>query len=63
MSQRKYTYIKTLEPEIVEMKESGKTKREIAEHFGLTIEQVSIFYADSILRDNAVNVKKRKFIR
>ena len=32
MSQRKYTHIKVLEPEIVEMKESGKTKREIAEH-------------------------------
>lgn len=40
MSQRKYTHIKVLEPEIVEMKESGKTKREIAEHFGLTTEQV-----------------------
>lgn len=40
MSQRKYTHIKVLEPEIVEMKDSGKTKHEIAEHFGLTIEQV-----------------------
>ena len=40
MSQRKYTHIKILESEIVKMKESGKTKREIAEHFGLTIEQV-----------------------
>lgn len=40
MSQRKYTHIKILEPEIVEMKETGKTKREIAEHFGLTTEQV-----------------------
>ena len=40
MSQRKYTHIKILEPEIVEMKESGKTKREIAEYFGLTTEQV-----------------------
>ena len=40
MSQRKYTHIKILESEIVKMNESGKTKREIAEHFGLTIEQV-----------------------
>ena len=40
MSHRKYTHVKVLEPEIVEMKESGKTKREIAEHFGLTTEQV-----------------------
>ena len=29
-----------MEPEIVEMRESGKTKREIAEHFGMTTEQV-----------------------
>ena len=40
MSQRKYTHIKVLEPKIIEMKESGKTKREIAEYFGLTTEQV-----------------------
>ena len=40
MSQRKYTHIKVLEPEIIEMKEAGKTKREIAEHFGLTTEQI-----------------------
>ena len=40
MSHRKYTHIKVLEHEIVEMKETGKTKREIAEHFGLTTEQV-----------------------
>ena len=40
MSKRKYTHIKLLESEILEMKVSGKTKREIAEHFGLTIEQV-----------------------
>ena len=40
MSKRKYAHVKLLEPEILEMRESGKTKREIAEHFGLTIEQV-----------------------
>ena len=39
MSQRKYTHVKGLEPEIVEMRESGKTKREMAEHFGLITEQ------------------------
>lgn len=43
MLQRKYTHVKGLEPEIIEMKESGKTKREIAEHFGLTTEQVKNF--------------------
>ena len=40
MSKRNYTHVKILEPEVVEMRESGKTKREIAEHFGMTTEQV-----------------------
>ena len=40
MSKRKYTHVKVLEPEILKMRETGKSKREIAEHFGLTIEQV-----------------------
>ena len=40
MSKKNYTHIKFLEPEILAMKESGKTNREIAERYGLTIEQV-----------------------
>ena len=40
MSQRKYTHIKVLEPEIVKMREAGMCKRAIAEHFGLDTEQV-----------------------
>ena len=40
MTKRNYTHIKILEPEILAMKEAGKTKREIAEHYGLKIEQV-----------------------
>ena len=40
MSKRKYTHIQIREPEIVRMKESEKSKREIAEHFGLTKKQV-----------------------
>lgn len=31
---REYTHVKLFETEILEMKESGKTHREIAEHFG-----------------------------
>jgi hypothetical protein len=31
---REYTHIKVLEKEILAMRESGKTNREIAEHFG-----------------------------
>ena len=40
MSKKNYTHIKFLESEILAMKESGKTKREIAEHYGLKMEQV-----------------------
>jgi len=40
MSKKNYTHIKFLEPEILAMKELGKTKREIAEHYGLKMEQV-----------------------
>ena len=40
MSKRNYTHIKILEPEILAMKSLGKTKREIAEHYGLKTEQV-----------------------
>ena len=40
MSQRKYTHLKNLESEIIKMREEGMCKREIAEHFNLTTEQV-----------------------
>ena len=40
MSNGNYTHIKFLEPEILAMKASGKTKREIAEHYGLKTEQI-----------------------
>ena len=43
MEKRKYTKIQVLEPEIVAMQESGKTHREIAEHFGLERDQVKQF--------------------
>lgn len=38
MSLRKYTHIKVLEPEIVKMRKTGKTMREIAEYFSLKTE-------------------------
>ena len=37
---RKYTHIKGIEPEVFEMKRSGYTNREIAEHFGPTKNQI-----------------------
>ena len=40
MEKRKYTKIQVLEAEIVSMHESGKTYREIAEHYGLERSQV-----------------------
>ena len=35
MSRQKYTHVQGLLPEIRAMESAGKTKREIAEHFGL----------------------------
>ena len=35
MSRQKYTHVQALLPEIRAMEAAGKTKREIAEHFGL----------------------------
>lgn len=40
MSKRKYTKIKEIEPEIMAMREAGKTLREIAMHFGLEKKQL-----------------------
>ena len=40
MPQGRYTHLKVLEPEIIKMREEGLSKREIAEHFSLTKEQV-----------------------
>lgn len=40
MGKRKYTKLKGIESEILEMKAKGKTNREIAEHFELEKEQI-----------------------
>ena len=40
MEKRKYTKIELLEPEIIAMRTAGKTRREIAERFGLTLKQI-----------------------
>ena len=41
MSKRNYTHIKMIEPEIIAMREAGKTRREIAEHFRLEKRQIA----------------------
>ena len=40
MEKRKYTHVEEYEPVIPQMREEGKTRREIAEHLGLTKRQV-----------------------
>ena len=40
MKKRKWTDIKALEPEIVAMRKAGKTRREIADHLGLSKKQI-----------------------
>lgn len=40
MSKRKWTNIKAIEPEIIAMRQAGKTRQEIADHFGLEKEQI-----------------------
>ena len=44
---RNYAHIKALEPQINEMRKSGKCRREIAEHFGLSIKQIENFVTRS----------------
>lgn len=40
MGKRKYTKLGPIEAEIIAMREAGKTRREIAEHFGLEVKQI-----------------------
>ena len=40
MGKRKYAHVEEYEPAILQMREEGKTRREIAEHLGLTMKQV-----------------------
>lgn len=40
MKKRKWTNMKVIEAEIVEMRKAGRTRQEIAEHFGLSKKQI-----------------------
>lgn len=44
MPKRTYTHMAQYEAEIFEMRQAGRTRREIAEHFGLSKEQVKGIY-------------------
>ena len=53
MSKRNYTHIKLIESEIISMREAGKSRREIAEQFGLEKDQIKWWV-------NRYNRKKKK---
>ncbi len=53
MGKRKYAHVKELEPAILQMRKEGKTRREIAEHLGLTMKRVKSWI-------NRYNRKQRK---
>ena len=40
MTKRRYTRMQEIEPEIIAMREAGKTRQEIADHFGLEKQQI-----------------------
>ncbi len=40
MSKRKYTHIKELEPILLQMREEGSSRREIANQLGLSLRQI-----------------------
>ena len=56
MGKRKYAHVKELEPAILQMRKEGKTRREIAEHLGLTMKRVKSWI-------NRYNRKQRKRYR
>ena len=45
MSKRKYTHIKTMELQIISMREAGMTRQEIADELGLEKEQIKNWIA------------------
>ena len=45
MSKRKYTHIKTMELQIISMREAGLTRQEIADELGLEKEQIKNWIA------------------
>ena len=51
---RNYRHIQEYEKEILELRENGYTRREIAEKYGMSIEQIKSFI-------NRYNKKQRKF--
>ena len=58
MKKRKWTNMKVIEAEIVEMRKAGKTRQEIAEHFGLSKKQI----VDWVTRYNKEQAKLSKGI-
>ena len=59
---RKYTHLKQYEEEILRMKDNGCTRRQIAEKFGITAEQVHSFTKqhNKKLRNTEANILPEK---
>lgn len=58
MKKRTWTNMKIIEAEIVEMRKAGKTRQEIADHFGLSKKQI----ASWVTRYNKAQAKLAKGI-
>ena len=58
MKKRKWTNMKVIEAGMVEMRKAGKTRQEIAEHFGLSKKQI----VDWVTRYNKEQAKLSKGI-
>lgn len=56
---RQYTHIKILEPEIIKMREAGKTRQEIADAMGLSKEQIKN-WVRRYNRESEVTIPKKR---
>ena len=59
MSKRKYTHIKTMEPQIVAMREAGMTRQEIADALGLEKAQIKN-WVQRYNRGSAIYLRERE---
>lgn len=56
---RQYTHIKILEPEIIAMREQGKTRQEIADALGLTKVQIKA-WVRRYNRESEISIPKKR---
>ena len=63
MSKRKWTNIKVIGAEINAMRESGKTRQEIADHFGLNKIQIKKQFLDEIEESNKERITTGLYLK